>query len=550
MKNRIVSFVVAFTLIIGGLFIPGTESVYAASAKAISSAEDLLKMEENPSGSYYLAKDITVPKNTCLFATGTSFTGTLDGKGHKLKGYKSTEARAIFASAKKAAFKNLSVTNVDIKVTGSVAALVCEADNCSFNNVSVSGTIVSTGTADGYTADRGVGGIAAYGSGTMVKCKSSAKITAKGRKFSTGVGGLAGDFEAKSLKNCSNSGAITLSTGTQKYAFDSDGEDFYGDPKAVFAAAGLIGGISDKMSSCKNSGSVTLNLNYSVDLKKSESSICEEVISVYAGGICRESYGAITSSGNTGKVKVTSKSTAKVYGSVYVGGMAAKAAPKSYEAVGKVLLSKCYNTGAVSFSGLLYGADSIIDDKSFWIGGLFGKSAETNQCYNKGNVTVSFLSGHRGNCCIGGVSGDMETKITNCYNTGNVTVTNKGKKGNAVLQAGGIAGVVFDGYGDITCNYSTGNVKCAKNARSERRGLLFGYWYGRGAMSNKRYLYNNYYTRSGKAYGAGDTSWKKYQPTGNKVSSITSKKCPKLSSKYWTYSSKYKRLILKKNKEK
>lgn len=33
------------------------------------------------------------------------------------------------------------------------------------------------------------------------------------------------------------------------------------------------------------------------------------------------------------------------------------------------------------------------------------------------------------------------------------------------------------------------------------------------------------------------------------VSSITSAKCPKLSSKYWVYSSKVKRLILKNNKE-
>lgn len=43
-------------------------------------------MEENPSGSYVLAKDITVPKNTCLFAQGNPFMGILDGKGHKIKG--------------------------------------------------------------------------------------------------------------------------------------------------------------------------------------------------------------------------------------------------------------------------------------------------------------------------------------------------------------------------------------------------------------------------------------------------------------------------------
>lgn len=44
-------------------------------------------------------------------------------------------------------------------------------------------------------------------------------------------------------------------------------------------------------------------------------------------------------------------------------------------------------------------------------------------------------------------------------------------------------------------------------------------------------------------------SWKPYQSKAKKVSSITFGNCSKLSSKYWTYSNKHKRLILKNNKE-
>ena len=66
----------------------------------------------------------------------------------------------------------------------------------------------------------------------------------------------------------------------------------------------------------------------------------------------------------------------------------------------------------------------------------------------------------------------------------------------------------------------------------------------------KRNIYNNYYKTSGKAYGAADFTWKPWLAKATKVSSITAKNCPKLSSKYWTYSGKYKRLILKNNKEK
>ena len=39
----------------------------AAKATAISSAEDLKAMEKNPSVSYYLAKDITLPADFSLF---------------------------------------------------------------------------------------------------------------------------------------------------------------------------------------------------------------------------------------------------------------------------------------------------------------------------------------------------------------------------------------------------------------------------------------------------------------------------------------------------
>ena len=43
------------------------ETVYAAQAVAISSEADLVAMQENPDGNYYLAKDITINGNLNLF---------------------------------------------------------------------------------------------------------------------------------------------------------------------------------------------------------------------------------------------------------------------------------------------------------------------------------------------------------------------------------------------------------------------------------------------------------------------------------------------------
>lgn len=186
MKNNMKKVIrMAFALILTELIIP--KPVLAASVK-ISSAEDLLAMEENPSGDYILTKNITVPKNTNLFAS-TPFTGTLDGKGHKLKGYKSTSPPAIFANAKYAQFKNLTVSNVDIKVGGNAAALVGVSTGCEFKNVSVTGKIVST------MGEGSVGGLVSAGTGSMEKCRNSAKITAEADGEGKYAGGLAGNLK-------------------------------------------------------------------------------------------------------------------------------------------------------------------------------------------------------------------------------------------------------------------------------------------------------------------------------------------------------------------
>lgn len=57
------------------------QKAQAAQEIPIRSADDLRQMENNPSGSYYLTKDITVPANTVLFKTyEVQFTGTIRRK--------------------------------------------------------------------------------------------------------------------------------------------------------------------------------------------------------------------------------------------------------------------------------------------------------------------------------------------------------------------------------------------------------------------------------------------------------------------------------------
>ena len=116
-----------------------------------------------------------------------------------------------------------------------------------------------------------------------------------------------------------------------------------------------------------------------------------------------------------------------------------------------------------------------------------------------------------------------------------------GYAGTVSLTGKGYAGGVVGEFSDGSCNYNVGKVTA--KGKYAMAGEIAGYVSGENTVSD------NYYTGSGKKSGREYTSWVPYQSKAKKVSSITSANCPKLSSKYWTYSSKHKRLILKNNKE-
>lgn len=185
-------------------------------------------------------------------------------------------------------------------------------------------------------------------------------------------------------------------------------------------------------------------------------------------------------------------------------------------------VKQCYNKGAVSFTGVCSGRDYEGDNE---VAGV-GFAASMSECYNTGKITVNTKNGFTN---VGGVS-YYGTKIKNCYNTGTVSLTGKG-------YAGGVVGEFSDG----SCNYNVGKVTA--KGKYALAGEIAGYVSGENTVSD------NYYTGSGKKSGREYTSWVPYQSKAKKVSSITSANCPKLSSKYWAYSSKHKRLILKNNKE-
>lgn len=493
--------------------------VQAAAKIPISSVEDFLNMESNPSGSYYLTKDITLPKNMVpMFPYDMPFTGTLDGKGHKLKyTFESTAPDGsfvyvgIFSRAKKATFKNLSLANVNINIDAGeggakVHPLVIYDEYCKYDKVKASGTITVKASGKNTTfggSELAVSGLIGSGSySKLTNCSSSIKI-----KVSAGyteellVGGIAAHLGGENVtaKNCSFSGEISVSAKTNESI------------SRASTVAGICADFSQtKVSGCTNSGNITVKMQKG---------------SIAAYGIGGGYASSMSSCGNSGKIKATTT----VSGHANAAGLAeaVKGDPK------KATLTKCWNKGGVSATGDLANA-----------GGLCINANSMNQCYNKGAVSVSCRS--KSETEIGGLCVSAY-RIQNCYNAGKVTLKGTG-------WAAGLARKINSDYGDLTSNYSTGAV----SVKGGKYGFTSSFFLGDDGLkvimkSPRCYVYDNYYTASTKcsAYGIyGEDSVTKRIPRATKVSSITSKNCPKLSSKYWIYSSKYKRMILKNNKEK
>ena len=495
-KNRIrtvfLTIAVIFTMSFAAL------PAYAASGTAITNADDLKAMENNPSGSYYLANDIEVPANLSLFTDSRNpFTGTFDGNGHMIKNYTYSTAKedlmhaGLFGRTKNATFKNLTMTNVNIfvKSGGNFAALAAYGQGTVFENITVSGKVSASG------AINSLGGIVgSLNGGSITKCTNKANVTVTG-SISAAAAGIAGKASANSiLKNCSNSGKVSISGPIE------GGRDF--------RAAGVTN-VAGTVISCKNTGDVSVKTGGST----------ETAANLSAAGVVGTSNKQIASCTNTGRI--TMNSTVDVSRSILMGGVAANAE--------NAKITKSWNKGAVTFNGVAeYGAV---------VGGLGAITSNISQSWNKGAVSAK-ASKNELDVVAGGLAGTA-VDMRNSYNTGSVTLSGGGYVGGLAGNAG-----VFDHR--ITNNYSTGTVKASNGAK---KGQLIGiYSAGDDKASNK--IYNNYYTKSGKAYGFGSVAKKSWAAKSQKVASITAKSCPKLSSKYWTYSSKYKRMILKNNKEK
>ena len=320
------------------------------------------------------------------------FAGTLDGQGHSIKGVfideRSRNEVGLFSALERTAtIKNLTVEGV-INGGDYVGSIVGKTANARIENCSFKGEI-SAGSEYGY-----IGGIAGFGSGTIIGCKTYGSMNVRL------------SFVSDSLLNGASGGIIGYMTGPTTVI--SSCENNMNIVSNGLSLGGIAGQsmMMSKIENCINNGSVS---GY-----KQVGGVLGRLV-VMGGGT---PVNACTNNGNVyasdedagGIVGVTSGGDMHVVGCVNNGSVEAKINAAGILGHNSgVTVETSYNTGEIkagSFSGGIIAKDSA--------------NGAVN-CYNLGSISAGSWAG--------GISAYLdnahgtEGRMANCYNMGVVIAT-------------------------------------------------------------------------------------------------------------------------------
>ncbi len=189
---------------------------------AISDVDGLKAIANNPSGNYYLTKDINLMGED--WTPIPEFSGTLDGKGHKIYAFMlicnvSVNVNYGFISNNNGTLKNIVFSEVDVTLTqnsrDAFIGVAVGANNGSLINCTVANDCKIKVNMQVGTAAAFVGGLVGYHTGVMNGCQSSAEIHSSTLSDSgylhCEMGGLVGRIsENGSAKNSSYTGKIDV----------------------------------------------------------------------------------------------------------------------------------------------------------------------------------------------------------------------------------------------------------------------------------------------------------------------------------------------------
>ncbi len=379
--------------------------------KPISTAEDLLAIADDPTGTYCLTNDISLGGETLPYIP--EFSGFLDGQGHKIKNFTmSNTDNATFAlfGTNKGTIRDLTLSSFSYTVSYSKSTHVNLGVLSAINEGTIESCTIEDALIRIHTQSHSVnaslhwGSIAGVNSGIVRDCLSTMDVE-----------------------------WIATSSEGSKYA-----------KRSVYVHAGGIVGLNKAVASienCKVFGTFSLNIQgyyYYCNGYDAYSS----TLYAYFGGIVGRNYGAITSSYADNALIVTKAGTLTY---LYMGGLAATND-------GNITASSAENSVSGGGANLTC------------VGGLVGYNATTGIIANtraSGNVQQVFAGGS-----VGGFVGENYGKIMNSYALGHV-------KSASGASVGGFVGMNNTG-GTITQSFCTGEVVKASGASGRFVGTYAG----------------------------------------------------------------------------
>ncbi len=441
-----------------GSVISSDLTVYAKwiESTPISTAEELMAIRNNPSGNYYLTGDINL--NGAVWTPIDTFSGTLDGKGYKIKNFAIHTPSYItpygFIRTNNGTIQNITFADCTFNVSattperagkGASLGVFVGLNNGKIYNCCLESGAISVSFTINYASKNGeivaLGSICGKNSGHVVGCSSSVSITF-------------------SLLHTSDYGAWD----------DDDGTGMLG---------GVVGWNTGKVSTCCYEGVLT----YSARIYTEKSLDGNKIGAL--GGIVGQSNSNATVSDSFANVTITASTSNTENDNnhkLYMGGIVGR----NYGN-----LTTSYATGDIT------GKNAATID----IGGAVGHNASSGSimnCYAKTNVSSPTGSS------VGGFIGYNDATIQNCYATG--TVNSKG-------NTGGFVGCTGTGSTISKC-YSTGDVTSTSSNSGffigANSGILYNCYFMRGAMLLVNGQYKDYMVEKDVVEGISySTIWSK-----------------------------------------
>ncbi len=147
-------------------------------AYLLTTAADLLELAAYPGERFRLAADLDL---TGVGPVTPAFTGELDGAGHTLRGYSSTEG-GLFTSVS-GSVHDLLLADASVETSKQNVGLLADRNDGTLERVATTGVIRGAAT---------VGGLVGYSCGTIRDAWSSADVTAAAGRQAGGLVGIAG----------------------------------------------------------------------------------------------------------------------------------------------------------------------------------------------------------------------------------------------------------------------------------------------------------------------------------------------------------------------